>query len=775
MPVQVSYPGVYIQEVSSGSRTITGVSTSVALLIGMAEQGPMDTPLRTLSLAEFERTFGASNSLGELHDQVSQFFLNGGSTAWIMRIADGAVPASVTLAAENGSDAVLKLTARSPGVIGNSLRTLVDYNTPSPESTFNLTIQLLGTDSGGNIVVATSETFKNLAMNPSAGNYAVDTITNNSALAIAEPGGGGSAQTGYALWGLLETGASSVARLNAAIGSKGSFNISVDNGPFVPVTLNGAVASDADLEAKINLALGPTGSTITVGRTALDGTNEAYKISSGTGGNVRFAPATSDDIAVAMHMGVAQGGIEVDGFAGLRPAPTGFFAGLGVEDYAVNFQPRLAALCAVTVADIDPITLDGVKGPETIVVSSWPAGAGMFTAGTVTATPSLRNVAENLQALVNAINADVDINDDWVAALHGLRLVLTAKFGGDAGDVSATLVSTVPNFAAINYTSATANVTRYAFGNSTGSYQTAGTPASDGSRPLSEDYENAYEIAEREIDLFNILVLPRADQQSDGHRLELWGPASVFAKRRRAISLIDPPAAWSDRDDVSSEIANLRIGVATDHAAIYWPRIRVSAPTGTKPIDPSGAIAGVMARIDASRGVWKAPAGLEANLLGVRGVENPMSDADNGVINPLAVNAIRAFPNGVVSWGARTMVGFDNSGNDDYKYLSIRRLALYIEESLYRGLKWAVFEPNDAPLWRQLRSTAGAFMNNLFRQGAFAGEKASDAYFVKVDRDTTTQNDINLGIVNVLIGFAPLKPAEFVVITLQQQAGELQV
>jgi phage tail sheath protein FI len=97
-----------------------------------------------------------------------------------------------------------------------------------------------------------------------------------------------------------------------------------------------------------------------------------------------------------------------------------------------------------------------------------------------------------------------------------------------------------------------------------------------------------------------------------------------------------------------------------------------------------------------------------------------------------------------------------------------------MEESLYRGLKFAVFEPNDEPLWAQIRLTAGAFMNNLFRQGAFQGQKARDAYFVKVDAETTTQNDINLGIVNVVVGFAPLKPAEFVVITIQQIAGQVQ-
>ena len=223
-------------------------------------------------------------------------------------------------------------------------------------------------------------------------------------------------------------------------------------------------------------------------------------------------------------------------------------------------------------------------------------------------------------------------------------------------------------------------------------------------------------------------------------------------------------------------IGSLRQGLVKDHAAIYWPRVKIVDPaTGLRlNVDPSGSIAGVAARIDGSRGVWKAPAGLEASILGIVGSEYMISDPENGVINPLAVNAIRVFPNGIVSWGARTMDGFDNSPNSDYRYVPVRRLALFLEESLYRGLQFAVFEPNDEPLWAQIRLAAGAFMNNLFRQGAFQGQKASDAYFVKCDAETTTQNDINLGIVNVIVGFAPLKPAEFVIITIRQLAGQVQ-
>jgi phage tail sheath protein FI len=195
----------------------------------------------------------------------------------------------------------------------------------------------------------------------------------------------------------------------------------------------------------------------------------------------------------------------------------------------------------------------------------------------------------------------------------------------------------------------------------------------------------------------------------------------------------------------------------------------------TKFIDPSGSIAGLMGRIDSTRGVWKAPAGLEADIRGITGVKTNMSDAENGLLNPQAINVIRLFPNGIVSWGARTMDGFDNSGDDDFKYVPVRRFELFLEESLLRGLKFAVFEPNAEPLWAHIRLAAGAFMNNLFRQGAFAGTTPKDSYFVKVDSETTTQNDINLGTVNVLVGFAPLKPAEFVVITIQQMAGQVQV
>jgi len=284
-------------------------------------------------------------------------------------------------------------------------------------------------------------------------------------------------------------------------------------------------------------------------------------------------------------------------------------------------------------------------------------------------------------------------------------------------------------------------------------------------------------------DLFNILCIPPDVRGIDG-----WTPTDPlvysdsldYARTRRAMLVIDPPKAsttQSPGDQVLAFLASLNLsGDRTQNAVAYFPRVLEADPLRSNTVDGfavCGVVAGVMAQTDANRGVWKAPAGIDAGMSGITGLEVNLTDADNGRINPVGVNALRSFPIiGNVVWGARTLRGADELG-DQYKYLPVRRVALFIEESLFRGTKFAVFEPNDEPLWAQLRLNIGAFMNNLFRQGAFQGQTPRDAYFVKCDKETTTQNDINLGVVNILVGFAPLKPAEFVVIKIQQIAGQL--
>jgi phage tail sheath protein FI len=274
-------------------------------------------------------------------------------------------------------------------------------------------------------------------------------------------------------------------------------------------------------------------------------------------------------------------------------------------------------------------------------------------------------------------------------------------------------------------------------------------------------------------DLFNLLCIPPLEADTDIN-LQTRDAAAKYCKKRRALFIVDPLVAWDSHPDAISGVAGLM--ARSSYAALFFPFIRAPDPELNGQIGvfaPCGAVAGIFARTDAARGVWKAPAGLEATISGAAGLTVKLTDGENGQLNPIAVNCLRSFPNfGTVVWGSRTLDGSDQLASE-WKYIPVRRLALFIEESLYRGTQWIVFEPNDEPLWAQIRLNIGAFMHNLFRQGAFQGKTPNEAYFVKCDKDTTTQNDINLGIVNIVVGFAPLKPAEFVIIKIQQIAGEI--
>ena len=237
------------------------------------------------------------------------------------------------------------------------------------------------------------------------------------------------------------------------------------------------------------------------------------------------------------------------------------------------------------------------------------------------------------------------------------------------------------------------------------------------------------------------------------------------------VDIPDDVKTVSEMRDWITDNATLR----NRNAAVYFPRIMVADPLDAyrlKACSASGTLAGVYSRTDINRGVWKAPAGVEAKLHGVQALEYKVTDGEQSILNPLGVNALRTLARfGNVSWGSRTLDGSDQRGSE-WKYVSVRRTALFIEESLDRGTKWAVFEPNDEPLWAQIRLNVGTFMHSLFQKGAFQGTTASQAYFVKCDRETTTQGDINRGIVNIQVGFAPLKPAEFVIIRIQQKTGD---
>ena len=278
------------------------------------------------------------------------------------------------------------------------------------------------------------------------------------------------------------------------------------------------------------------------------------------------------------------------------------------------------------------------------------------------------------------------------------------------------------------------------------------------------------------VETFNLLSIPPYLESGDVDP-SVVADAAAYCEERRAILLVDPPSAWADAGDVvgtHSATGLAALGTESANAALYFPRViqpdplRNDAP-GT--FVPSGAVAGVIARTDRRRGVWKAPAGLEAKLSAGTEPAVLLTDRENGELNPRGVNCLRTFPTrGTVVWGARTLQGDDRLGSE-WKYLPVRRLALHIEESLDRGLRWAVFEPNDDRLWAGLRTSTATFLDGLFRRGAFQGARHREAFFVKCDRETTTQSDIDDGFVNVLVGFAPLRPAEFVILEIRLEAG----
>lgn len=887
MAVQPTYPGVYVQEVPSGVRTIVGVATSIAMFIGRASRGPLNRPVLCLNPSDFERVFSNDITYSDLARSIRLFFQNGGTQCYVMRIAEGADAASVSLRNENG-DPVMFITAKDHGVVGDTIRLAVTYTGQQPETNFNLEIFRWETNNAGQQVKAGQEVWQGLSMNPASPRYADSYISQNSSLinltdlnagvAPADPGisrAGRATPDGTdmiifrAHWqAIFETGIGQLRLLSpwdgtSAISPSGVFtgsstklfrfsiegagnsdltvgtdNITIGwsdglaNGSILidntyiantsravhegleislgagtlregqnftvaahplayrfRMSANGgrswadvtfldridfsAIAATADLVSDIQTVIDEAFSAGTVAVTLQAGPTgtQLLQFACNTG-DVRIEPAVSNDLARVLMLGSAQGGVEISRYASRRPAATGLVFNL------TNWNN----LAVLDQDDFDTLTIAGetIDLTDLLETVHTVATAPMYWDG-MNHSPSggYDGIREKLAILANAVNSFRLRTPGfiWEAEVAGNRLVLSARSGGD--NIQGSLTTSNSGGGGTNLGPFfRSNVRYYTLGaNGQGNFQIPGTPGDDGNAPGLNNYLDAFTVIEQEVDLFNLMILPRDANHDAATIASIWGPASIFCQQQRAFLLMDPPDGWTNAQTAThpaSGVNSLRIGLVKDHSAVYYPRVIIRENGLNVPVGPSGAIAGLMSRIDSNRGVWKAPAGTEADIRGVVGLEYRFSDGDNGVLNPQGVNTLRVFPNGIVSWGARTMDGDDDFASE-WKYVPVRRLALFMEESLYRGLQWVVFEPNDEPLWSQIRLNVGAFMNNLFRQGAFQGQKRSDAYFVKCDNETTTQNDINLGIVNVWVGFAPLKPAEFVIIRIQQIAGQIEV
>lgn len=639
MPSTLTYPGVYIEEIPSGVRTITGVATSITAFVGRALSGPVNVAVTINSYGDFERIFGGLWLESSMSFAVRDFYLNGGGQAIIVRLFaptdDEQQDAFDAAEAEAGTAADLVITAAE---------------------------DLRDSSAGGG------------------------TVTDDDIAAAAEGA-------------VAAAGAAGAAALSAATAVAQAARAAVAEPPEATDSARDAVvaAANAARPAAV-LAAASAASPITRARLAVGDAT--------AGASVLLNVEAANEGAWGNNL---RARIDYD----VKPVPANLF-NLSVKNTQTG-QIEVHRNLSVDAASSRRV--DNVLAGESQLVRT----RGAIPSGRPT---------NNLPGP----SGIVPVGSDPFASGTSSGLVL----GGQASN-GATLESSdfLPS------------------GGST-------------------DKRGIYALLQ--TDLFNLLCLPPFSTDGDMAATVITA-AATLCEDRRAMLLVDAPAGWRTTAQAVSGIGSgADIGTTSRNAALYFPRLRQPNLLRENQVEefvPCGAVAGIMARTDATRGVWKAPAGLDATLVGAPALSVSLTDAENGQLNPLGVNCLRVMPAaGRVVWGARTLQGNDRLASE-WKYVPVRRLALFLEESLYRGTQWVVFEPNDEPLWSQIRLNLGAFMHSLFRQGAFQGTTPKDAYFVKCDKETTTQDDINRGVVNILVGFAPLKPAEFVVIKIQQMAGQI--
>ncbi|MEX1362873.1 MAG: phage tail sheath C-terminal domain-containing protein [Nannocystaceae bacterium] len=736
MPLALTAPGVYIQELPSGSRSITGVSTSITAFVGRARRGPVEQPTSVFSFDEFERRFGGLWTESPLSQAVRQYFLNGGSEALIVRVINRNVASGDAAAASElvlpvaSARATLRATAEAMQIPG--LHHFVVTAADAGAGTY--TLQITAVDATGTTINADGADYD-------ATSAAIDPGTTDLQAAIAA----------------TVTGHTTAVQLMELAGD--AMAVAPDFGPVQSRTDAGQ--HFATLSATDSMLLRATANaTAILGFARLEITVRAT-----TGTNYEL------DVAALDGSGVTQAAHTITGLD--SSAPGAIAAALAASNGGSPFVELVGS----------PMTAQPTEG----LYVSRTAGANEE----LNLAVGLRLEAADAGAWGNGIRAEVEVLDAATGAFH-LQLSEVDDDGNPVAEevfLNLTMGSSDARSVqrVLELESRIARVTGVLPSSppaySGGARAFAG--GEDGLAPrLVEDLQGSPAAksglhALRDADLFNLLCLPLSAQQEDTAATPtltgLWSEAAALCEELRSFLIVDAPRRWRSFEDALAEAPSL--SPRSKNAALYFPRVLAPDPLQEGRLvefPPCGVLAGIYARTDAGRGVWKAPAGTEAVLRGVPQLALKLTDAQQGKLNPLGINCLRSFPVfGQVSWGSRTLDGADVMASQ-WKHVPVRRLALFLEETLFRSTRWAVFEPNDEPLWAQLRSSIRAFMHGLFRQGAFAGASAREAYLVKCDKETTPPEDVARGIVNVIIGFAPLQPAEFVIVKLQQLAGQRQ-
>lgn len=771
------HPGVYLEEIPSGSKPIEGVSTSVAAFVGSARKGPVGVATLIGKLDDYLLEFGSINSEDDAMGlAVQSFYLNGGGAAYICRLAGaGSLAASENFLGEGvvggASTAlpVLIIAARNEGDWGNDVYVQIkkeDLNA----LTFDINVGHL--DKG---VFKLDESFQNLSMREADDNYALTTVNGASAfisLALgdnADPDETPLYQAATLTGGELDSTLASY--FSAAFTTPRSLTLELNGLGAKQITLN---PTDLGLTGAHNADGQAIAAAIVVAVQALS-TADAYQnfdCSYNDGGPAdRFLLTSAVDgssATIQVYGGTLAELLRID------PLQVAELVGTDVSatDFsdAVTGLPGITHALTITLDNYDPITLELDVAALDLSGDNGDDGDSIATA---------------IQHAVNILGANIPAMLAFSCDYDGTRFTLAS--GSSSSRVSDLSVAANALSTLLGITGAATSgrqieqgsaqvIPLHNLGTLDQGVQLLGGVHVN---PTSLDYSAFYGTVLRKVRDVSIIVLPGEQWGSDGSGNAVVSQTLAHCESTMSrVLIIDPPANLEF--DQAATVTGLGLPTST-YSVLYYPWLQVANPlyhpdknptaAKTLSIPPSAVAAGMWAKIDGKRGVWKAPAGVEAQLRGVAGLDYIVEDLEQDQLNPLGVNCIRKLPNfGSVIWGSRTLA---TKADPEWRYVPVRRTAIFIEQSIYNGIQWAVFEPNDYPLWGSLRSNIGSFMNGLFRSGAFQGATADAAYFVRCGLgDTMTQGDIDRGQVIVIVGFAPLKPAEFVIVRIQQKVGQ---
>ncbi len=645
MAVQVSYPGVYIEEFAPGA-PIQGVGTSTPAFLGPSKTGPLNEPTKITNWDQFVAKFGDSPLDGfYLWYAVRGFYENGGSVCYVTRVSNAA-HSELVLNDMNGQPTI-RLWARQPGILNPNVTVVVDDD--------------VHTVAAANAALyRPTATITNASGTTITTNNADDAATFRPGDAVLIDDGGGTSETAVVL---RTEGA--VIRLTAALANV-----------YAASTLRLADTAVGATEVRVENA-------------AELGAGFVIELSQDPGGG---NPAVTETAVVKSVLTEK-----------ISPALTTYRATL--EQGLANSYSLTAAANPTTVRSFEfsvTLTRNGVNKPYN--------GLGMHPEH-----PHYYRRVINQDETGWVYAAPVEPPNIAVPPTNRPQTIAATPLAGGANDNPATLTGT--------------------------------------------DYKNALALLEQ-IDDVNMVAIP--DRQDADVQLAMIAHCENMFDRfaildsRRGAPLFGTDSVELHRSGVES---------ANGFAALYYPWLTISPVSGTDPIlvPPSGHIAGIYARTDNNRGVHKAPAGSEALINGALGVERMMSDVDQGQLNLQGINVNRVFrPGGrPVVWGART-----TSNNTNWQYVNIRRLFLFLEESIQEGIEWAVFEPNNQTLWKKLHRTLTDFLTRVWRDGALFGAAPEEAFYVRIDDALNPFSEQQLGRLHIEIGVRPSYPAEFIIVRI---------